>query len=300
MPLMREISRNRFLTVGFQFMLMSTLSFAVANLFIKFMPKIPAMEVVFFRCALGTVFCVVGLRNSGADWRGSHRWSLFLRGLFGTSALFMFFSTLQHMPMASAITIAYLSPIFTAVLAMFILRERVVWQQWIFFALAFIGVAVIERYDPNADSTYVLTGIAAAFCSGVAYNLVRSMKGSEHPLVVVLHFQLFGAVAGLVALPFVWKTPNGIEWIYLALVAVFSQIGQILLTKALQRENASKVSMAGYSGVLYGLIFGIVFLDEEPATFALIGIALVVGGMVASLYFNARSGRASEVHVTEV
>lgn len=280
-------------------MLISTFCFGLANLCVKFVAHLPAMEMVFFRCSMGVLFCWYALRGAGADWRGSSRWSLLLRGMFGTGALFLFFTTLKEMPMASAITIAYLSPIFTAVLAMFILKERVAGFQWVFFGMAFLGVALIEKFDPRVSPFYLTVGVVSAFGSGVAYNLVRSMRGAEHPMVVVLHFQLFGAVAGLISLFFDWKMPQGRDWLFLLLIAVFSQLGQMFLTKALQSEKASSVSIAGYSGVLYGLFFGWMFFDEMPAPYATVGIFLVVAGMIASVYVNALRHREQEIHLTQ-
>jgi drug/metabolite transporter (DMT)-like permease len=287
------------ITPGFQSMLLSTFCFSLANLCVKFVSHLPAMEVVFFRCSLGVLFCWYGLRSSGADWLGSSRLILALRGVFGTFALFLFFTTLQNMPLASAVTIAYLSPVFTAVLAMFLLREDVAGRQWMFFGMAFLGVVLIERFDPRISPVYLAMGVASAFFSGVAYNLVRSLRGREHPLVVVLHFQFVGALAGLLSLPFIWTMPVGKDWLWLGLIAVFSQFGQIFLTNALQSEKASSVSIAGYSGVVYGLMLGWMFLEDVPAGLSFVGIALVVGGMIASIYFSKKPEAEQEIHLTQ-
>ena len=210
-------------------MFLSTLAFALANIFVKKVSHIPVMEVVFFRCSIATVLCFIGLRRQKADWKGSNHWILLLRGMFGTAALYLFFTTLQHIPLASAMTIQYLSPIFTSVIAIFVLREPVRAMQWFFYAIAFGGVLMIERFDTRVPIVYALIGVASAFCSGMAYNLVRSMRGSEHPLTIVLHFQLVGAVAGTVGILFDWQTPQGWDWFYLLLIGVFSQLDKYSL-----------------------------------------------------------------------
>ncbi|MER3631584.1 MAG: EamA family transporter, partial [Blastocatellia bacterium] len=177
-------------------MFLSTLSFALANVLVKGLREIPVMEVVFFRCFFASIFCLVGLRKAGADWRGSNRGLLLARGFFGTAALYLFFVTLQNIPLATAMTIQYLSPIFTGVIAILVLGERVGGLQWLFYAIAFSGVLLIERFDPSVSPFYLAIGIISAFCSGVAYNLVRRMRDREHPLTIVLHFQLVGVVVG--------------------------------------------------------------------------------------------------------
>src|SRR5688572_17886157 len=215
-------------------MFLSTLAFSLANVFVKQVAHIPAMEVVFFRTTVATTFCVIGLYRANADWRGSNRTLLLLRGVFGTTALFFFFMTLQNIPLASAMTIQYLSPIFTSIIAIFYLKEQVKHLQWLFYAMAFGGVLLIQRFDPRVSIAFLTLGVASALCSGIAYNLVRNLREQEHPLTVVLHFQLVGALISMVFLFFEWTTPQGWDWFYLLLIGILAQAGQIFLTKALQ------------------------------------------------------------------
>jgi drug/metabolite transporter (DMT)-like permease len=279
-------------------MFLSTLAFALANVFVKQVSHIPAMEIVFFRCALATVLCFAGLYRAKADWKGSNRKLLLLRGLFGTSALFFFFTTLQNIPLASAMTIQYLSPIFTSIIAIFVLKEGVKRLQWLFYAIAFSGVLLIERFDARVSLFYLGLGVFSAFCSGVAYNLVRGLRGKEHPLTVVLHFQLVGAVLGLFSLFFDWRTPAGWDWLYLALIGVFSQLGQIFLTNALQRERVAGVAIVNYTGLVYGLLIGsFVFLEPQSAE-SLSGMLLVVFGVLLSVVYSRRMRDLEKLEAT--
>jgi drug/metabolite transporter (DMT)-like permease len=286
------------LTEGVRVMFLSTLAFSLANVFVKQVSHIPAMEVVFFRTTIATTFCIIGLQRAGANWKGSNRMFLLLRGVFGTTALFLFFITLQNIPLASAMTIQYLSPIFTSIIAIFVLSEKVRAMQWVFYALAFSGVLLIERIDTRVSLFYLVIGIVSAFCSGVAYNLVRSLRGKEHPLTVVLHFQLVGVVAGFISLFFEWKTPTGLDWIFLFLVGLFSQIGQIFLTDALQKERAASVSIVNYTGLIYAITIGWIVFGEiqSPATF--VGMLLVVCGVVASVLYTRRRGVVEAMEAT--
>src|SRR4051794_24710587 len=162
-------------------MFLSTLAFFLANVLVKEVAHLPATETLFFRCIISTTLCVVGLRRANASLIGSNHTMLLLRGIFGTTALFCFFLTLQQMPLASAQTIQYLSPIFTATIAIFVLGEHVRAAQWVFYAIAFSGVLLIERFDSRISPFYLALGILSAACSGMAYNLVRSLRGKEHP-----------------------------------------------------------------------------------------------------------------------
>ncbi len=279
-------------------MFFSTFAFALANVFVKQVSHLPTMEIVLFRCALGVIFCGVGLRNTGADWRGTNRWLLLLRGLFGTTALFLFFLTLKQMPLASALTIQYVSPIFTTIIAIFLLKENVKIFQWFYYALAFAGILFIEQFDTRITFLYLLIGIVSAFCSGMAYNLVRTLRGREHPLTVVLHFQIVGLIVGFISTFFEWQTPRGWDWFYLFLIGATSQLGQICLTRSLQKEPAASVAIVNYTGLIYGLLIGWFIFGEGQTTESLFGMLLVVGGVVFSVVYSKRQKDIENLEAT--
>jgi drug/metabolite transporter (DMT)-like permease len=279
-------------------MFLSTFTFFLANVCVKQIVHIPAMEIVFFRCLLASTFCFVGLRHARADWRGTNHKLLLLRGIFGTTALYLFFITLQNIPLASAMTIQYLSPIFTTIIAIFFLGESVPRLQWLFYALAFAGVLLIERFDPRISPFFLAIGIISAFCSGMAYNLVRSMKGKEHPLTVVLHFQLVGVVAGFVSLFFSFRVPTGWDWAYIVLIGIFSQLGQMFLTNALQKERVAGVAIINYTGLIYALLAGSIVFAEPQSAESLAGMLLVVFGVLLSVVYSNRKREIEKIEAT--
>jgi drug/metabolite transporter (DMT)-like permease len=276
-------------------MFMSTFAFALANVFVKKVSNLPVMEIVFFRCLVASVFCVIGLKRANASYIGKNYLFLVLRGVFGTTALALFFLTVQNIPLATAMTVQYLSPIFTAIIAIFFLKEAVKPTQWIFYAIAFSGVVFIGQVDARVPFFFIFLGILSALGSGAAYNLVRKLKDHEHPLTIIFHFQLVGTVAGLISIPFAWETPKGSNWLFLLLIGIFSQLGQIFLTNAFSKEKAASVAIIVYSGLIYGISIGWIFFDEPQTLFSLLGMGLVVIGVVASVLYGRREKRIEEV-----
>jgi len=259
------------------------------NLLVKMLPDIPAMEIILFRSCISFVICVVGLRLQNVKGMGTNKPVLFLRGLFGGTALFMFFTTIQHIPLASAITLHYLAPIFTAVIAWVILGERLVPLQWLFFLLSFIGVAMVKGFDERVEQIYFITGIASAIFSGCAYNCIRKLKTSEHPLMVILYFPLVTIPVGLLYCVFYeWKTPIGWDWWYLFLIGILTQIAQLYMTKAYQLEEAARVASVSYIGIIYALGFGFIFFDEVFNLYVFIGIGLMLLGVILNVTFKTK------------
>ncbi len=278
--------RERLLGAGVANMLIATLAFATMNVFVKQLDRIPAMEIVFFRCLVSGMICGVEVARRRLDWKGSNRSLLIARGSFGTLALLCFFVTLQHMHLATAVTIQYLSPIFTALIGVFVLHEAVPGRQWFFYALAFAGVFVLKGFDARVSFFYLLIGIVSAISSGVAYNLVRRLREREEPIVVVLHFQLVGIAAGLVYLCFDWVSPRPWEGFCLLMCGVLTQVGQVCLTKALQSERIARVAVLNYIGLVYALIFGVTIFGERYTVQTVFGIALVVAGVLLAVLFG--------------
>jgi drug/metabolite transporter (DMT)-like permease len=289
------------LTPAIKHMLLSTLSFAVMNVFIKKVSHFPAMEVVFFRCFISMLICMAILHREKVDWKGSNRKLLLARGIFGTIALYTFFVTLSEIPLGTAVTIQYLSPIFTTVIAIFLLKEKVKAPQWLFFLVSFAGIVVIKGFDSRVSVYMLIIGIVSALASGFAYNMVRSLRDREHTMVVVLHFQLVGVVAGLAFALFDWRMPQGIEWLYLLMIGICTQLGQVNLTKALQQERIANVSIYNYLGIIYALIFGFIFFGERYEWLALSGIVLVIGGVLLNyLYQRAQNKLVAEEELTTI
>lgn len=260
----------------------------MANVFVKQLSAMPVLEIVFFRSIVAGALCVYGIRKAKVVWTGNNKKYLILRGVAGTVALVLFFLTLQNIPLASATTIQYLSPIFTATIAVFFLKESVRVMQWVFYAMAFSGVLLIKNFDPRVSVLYLVVGIIAALGSGIAYNFVRRLKDSEHPLVIILYFQIIGLAVSLPALLFAWETPVGLDWLYLFCVGIFSYLGQIFLTNAFSRERAASVAIIVYTGLVYAIAIGWFFYGEGQTVYTFAGMALVVGGVIMSVIYGRR------------
>jgi drug/metabolite transporter (DMT)-like permease len=226
------------------------------------------------------------MKRQGIDWRGHDRKLLFLRGTFGTVSLYLYFLTIAHMPLGTAVTIQYLSPIFTTILALIILKEKVRPVHWLFFMISFSGVFVMRGFSSGIELIWLVAGIISAIGSAFAYITIRSLKQSENPLVVVFHFQLVGSLTGIAFSATSFVMPSGIEWLYLLMLGLFTQLGQMSMTRALQMDKVANVTIINYSGVVYATIAGFLLFGEQYSTGTLAGMALVIAGVVLSVLFR--------------
>jgi drug/metabolite transporter (DMT)-like permease len=276
-------------------MLLAAFWFALMNVFVKKVSHLPAMELVMFRCTVSSVFCFAGMYQHKVSGTGSNKKMLLLRGFFGTCALYLYFLTVQHMPLGTAVSVQYLSPIFTVIIASVLLKERIAPVQVLFSLVSFSGVLFIKGFDPRISLFYLGIGILSSVFSSFAYNMIRSLSGKEHPLVVVLHFQLMAAIIGFGFTLFNWVTPQGLDWLYLFLVGASTQLAQMAMTRSLQKEKISKVSILTYTGIIYAIGFGYFFFDESYGLLAIFGMAMIVAGVVLNILFGGDKAKAETV-----
>ncbi|ELR69307.1 Putative permease [Fulvivirga imtechensis AK7] len=267
-------------------MLVAGFVFALMNVFVKLVPNIPATEIVFFRSVISLVLSYGFLKGSQVNIWGGNKKILLLRGLSGAIALILYFITLQAIPLASAVTIQFLSPIFTSILGIFIVKERVKPLQWLFFLIAFGGIVVIQGFDHRITPLYMIIGVFAAFFSGLAYNFIRKVNTTEHPLVIVFYFPLVTIpVTGAYSL-FEWEQPVGREWLFLLLIGVLTQVAQYFMTKAYQAEELSKVASLKYISIIYALGFGWIIFDETFNLMTYVGMLVVLAGVSLNIWYK--------------
>lgn len=274
-------------------MLWAVFFFALMNVCVKALPGIPAMEVVFFRCAISIILSFFWLRKLGINVWGErrNRRRLWGRGISGTTALFFFFLTVQKLPLASAVTIQYLSPIFTAIIAMIFLREKIQPIQWLFFAISFTGIIALKGFDERISWLYLFFGVMSALLSGVAYTFVRSMSGREHPLVIVFYFQVVGTLMGGLFTTTSFSDPGIKGWLLLVGIGLLAHIAQVFLTKALQGEKAGVITSLNFFGAVYAAIFGWLLFGEHITFGNILAIALVITGVLLNITVNAGRGQ---------
>lgn len=276
------------LSKGVRYMLLAGILFSTMNVFVKTVSNIPAVEVVFFRSVISFFLSLSVLKMQRVSPFGKNHTFLLLRGLCGAIALVAYFTLLQHVPLASAVTINFLAPIFTTILGIYIVKEKVFPVQYFFFLLAFAGVVVIEGFDPRISPLYLGLGIVAALFAGLAYNFIRKINKNEHPLVIVFYFPLVTMPLTGIYSYFHWVQPEGWEWFRLLMVGVLTQFAQYFMTKSYQEEELSKVSSLRYISIIYALSFGYIFFDETFNLMTYVGMLLVLMGVILNVWYKRK------------
>lgn len=285
------------------YMVLSGLCFIVVNTFVKLLgpseypgfedlQSYPAHELVLARSIVSFIISLAIIKQKKIPVFGNNKPWLIVRGVSGMIALTIFFSTIHHLPIAVAVAVQYLAPIFTIIFAMILLKERVRLLQWGFIALSFSGVLLILFSRNSGGNTGELSlfwlglGIISAVLSGVAYTAIMKLKTTDEPITIVLYFPMI-SIPFMTALCFYdFTMPRGIEWLYLLIIGIFTQLAQISLTKALHGGSASKITPIQYLGSIYAFLVGYLIFFEEISNYIMFGIVLVVSGVVINAFLK--------------
>ena len=264
-------------------MFFATIFFMVVKIFVKMLPHIPPMEIVFFRCFISFLITYYLLKRKGHNILGTNRSLLMMRGIFGTIGLYCYFVILQEIPLATASTLIYFTPLFTSLVGVFLLREKMSIIQWILLLIAFFGIILIQGFDSRVNIFYLLIGLGGSLCAAFAYTIIRYLRDKEHSLVLMIYFPMIAfPIGGLISI-FNWVQPNLIDLSLLILIGVFTQFAQYFMTKAFQSEKVSKVSIVSYSELVFVLLIGNIFFDEKFEFLVYLGMILVTFGVVFNI-----------------
>jgi drug/metabolite transporter (DMT)-like permease len=275
-------------TLALKYMLISTFAFACMNVTVKHLEGISTYQIVFFRALGSLVFTFWFLAKHKISILGKHHTLLVLRGIVGVSSMLLFFSAVKYLSVGTAISLRYLAPVFAAIFAVFLLKERIKPVQWLFFTIAFSGVLILKGIDKTLDSYGLLLVLLSAVLSGLVYIIISKIGKREHPLVIVNYFMLIATITGgLLSLP-TWVTPKGSEWIFLALLGVFGYIGQIFMTRAFQTASTNQVAPMKYIEVMFTMGLGICFFNELYTLWSILGILFIITGLLLNINYKQK------------
>ena len=263
-------------------MLISGVCFAIVHGAVKFIGRIPVHEILTVRSIISLTLTWIALRKFAISPWGKNRTALVARGVFGTGALLLYFHTLQTMPLASAVTIQYLHPILTVILASFFIREKATKAQWACFLASFIGVLMVKGVDTRIDPLDLAIGVGGACCSAIAYNMIRALRNEDHSLVIVFYLTLVSMIVIAPWTAFNYIAPTAMEWLVLIVIGIFTQVAQYFMTQAYQAESAANISNLNYLGILYATVLGFAVFQETLEALATIGIVTIVASAILS------------------
>lgn len=287
---------NNTINQGVKYMLISAICLSIMSAFAKVvMQTLPTIEIVFFRNLLGVILISFTFFKTPIKQKGGKPLLLFFRAAIGLTAMLSFFYNISTISLADAVTYSRMSPIFTALFALWFLRESIGTKGWLAIGLGFFGMLLVMQPFGQGFNHNHFFGLLNAVCAALAFTSIRELRKYYDTRTIVLSFMGIGLIVPTIAMIlseyYVLNSfefmlgrfimPEGIEWIYLMGIGISASLGQVYMTKAYGETKAGLVGAVGYSVIIFSLIIGQFLGDLLPNLFGMMGIvAIIIAGIL--------------------
>lgn len=290
-----DADQTPLISPGIRAMAIGAFWFSIMGLLVKLAGRrLGSMEIVLARGVITLTLSWWAIRSAGESPWGNQRRLLLVRGTLGSTALMAYFYSLVHLPLGEATLIQNMNPVFATLLAAYLLKEHLRAPEVLCLFASLVGVLFIAHPSALfggdvASASPLDIGIAliGAACSGSAYALVRKMRGTEHPLVIVFYLPLLSVPTSLPFALAEWRWPNAVEWLLLLGVGVTTQLAQVSMTRGLQLERTARATTTGYLQVAFAVMWGALLLGEVPDVWTVIGAVVIIGSTLVLTWWNA-------------
>lgn len=281
--------KNRYL-LGVFFIILSAIGFSTLQMLVKLLPDVSLASKLFFRNIIITIITGIVIKFRGLKFNVNKedRKLLFLRIITGTISLAFSFYTLKFITLADSTILQKLSSVIMLIISHYFFNEKFTKYHLVGLVTAFLGVVfIIKPVSSSMNIGYILA-IFSAILTAISYSSIRAIgrRGNLDPMLIVFYFSLLSCMMFfpfmLVSIPSI--TPRHL-YILLA-IGLFGSIGQYGITFAYKFASSKEVGVFEYSQVIFSSLLGIVFLNEIPDIYSVIGYILIVLAGIGIYVYN--------------
>jgi S-adenosylmethionine uptake transporter len=281
-------------------MVLASFLFASMAVGIKFASNsFSTFELIFYRGIVSVIFMGIVVRARGATLRTPvpmmHLW----RSTIGVLSLSSWFYAIAHLPLATAMTLNYMSGVWVAA---FIVGGALLYGQSEkqgpllgTVMLGFVGVVMTLR--PTIDHNQLFAGVIGLLSgmgAALAYMQVTALgKVGEPEERTVFYFSVGTTVVGIVGMLFTEVTPWAeVRWkdaAWVVPIGILASLGQWSMTRAYRKGSTLVVASMQYSGIVFAVIFSLLIFGDTIAPMGWAGIAVIVTSGVLATILRSRA-----------
>jgi drug/metabolite transporter (DMT)-like permease len=255
--------------------------------------EMPVGMVVWGRYAFHLAFMLPFLiRRHPADVLRINRVGLVLfRGVQLLAGTTCFFTAIRYIPLADAVAIGFVAPLFVVALSVPLLGERVGPRRWMAVLIGLGGTFVIIR--PGFAEVHWAYGLvillALIFASFVI--TTRILTRTEQTIPMLFYTALVGTAGASLILPFVWQTPSLEQWGLMALMGALGGTSHLLLIHAYRVATASLLAPFQYAQIVFATFYGWLVFNDFPDRWMIAGTTILVASGLYVLHREAQINR---------
>ena len=285
-------------------MLFASFMFAAMGVCVKLAAGLYSVsEIVMYRGLVGIIVLGILIAVQRGTLRTQFAWGHLWRGIVGVISLWMWFYALAKLPLATAMTLNYMAPIWIA-LWLFAhgwwhAAKRIEWPLMMAIAMSFVGVTLLLNPAFHANQLFdALVALVSSMLSAMAYMQVRKLGLAGEPEYrVVFYFALMNVVAGVGGNvleagsgPVVWHSLNNSYGALLLLgIGLFATAAQMAMTRAYRVGKTLVVANLQYTGIVFSSVWGVLVFGDVFDWHAWAGIGIILASGIAATFYNTRN-----------
>ena len=290
---MRGPSRPRSAIAGIAFMVAAAAVVTLNDATVKWLSaELPVGEIVCLRAAVAFVLGLFLVRREQGrlTFRVSSPRLQLLRGLLAAGGMLLFVLGLRHLPLADAVAILFAAPLFSFVLAVLLLGERLNVRRAAAALAGFAGIVVMSRPGTAHFTWLLLLPLGAALCGGVREILTRHLSHHDPSSSTFLVGAAVVALASLSSVVFGWELPSPRQLLLLALAGVLVGFAEYFMIEAFRHAEVTLVAPFIYTSLVWASLVGFLVFGTVPAPAVIAGAALVIASGLYLLHAETAGG----------
>lgn len=284
---------------GILFTLSSVVSFALMAALVKIIPQVSSFQSSFFRFSIGLgIISILGMFRI-VPMKFNNRKLLFLRGLIGGVAVYLFYLAIVRLGVGKGSVYVYSYPVFATLFSMVLLKEKVEPIKFIPIIASIVGLVLLSLGREGNIMTgfgwYEFIAIAGSLTTGLAVVLVKKLHDSDNSYSIFFAQCIIGFWLFLIPSGMNQSQGNTFDLIILLLIGIVATIGQLFMTEGYRYVNVATGSLFQSMVPVINLLMGYFIFGEEFNTHETTGAIVIIASVFALVLINYRAGIRSRI-----
>ena len=247
--------------------------------------ELDVFQIMALRSLIGRamLYPLIHLAGGFGALKTTRPWQHLGRNVAHYGAQFAWFLALTLIPLAQVVSIEFTMPIWTAILAVAFLGERMGLWKNLAVVLGVVGVVLIVRPGTNEIVPGQLIALAAAVGFAISVAMVKSLTRTDGVVTILFWMLVIQSAIGLVPALAVWRWPSAPVWGWILVVAFLGTYSHYCLTRAMLHADATIVVPMDFLRVPLSALAGWLIYSERLDAFTVMGALLILGGNLLNL-----------------
>ena len=247
--------------------------------------EINTFQILFFRSLIGlAIITLIIACKQKSLFKSKRIKQHLLRNTFHFTGQYGWFLGLGLLPLAQVFALEFTTPLWTMLIAAWILKEKITPKKTIAMALGLVGVSIIASPGSGIFNVISVVVLGAALCYAIAHINTKSLTSSEDPLTILFYMCVIQLpIAGIFTLN-QWYTPNPLQWSWLFIVGMSALTAHYCITKAMHNSEVSVVVTLDFLRLPLIACLGVLLYSEDFNLSLIIGASLMLMGNLLNTY----------------